>query len=234
MRRIISLIILVIIGAGFIFAFSQIPFGKDKINVAGYYLKEGIQQTGAVNIVTSVVLNYRGFDTLGEVTVLFVAAIGLGTVLFVERKVQKQVSNNKEDKAKRASLILRTGSCLLFPSILLFGAYIFVHGHLTPGGGFQGGAIIASGFLLMYLAFPKQSINKKSSSIAESLSGLIFVGIGLLGLIFSSYFLANFLPKGVPNTLFSAGIIPIIYIAIGFKVGFELTGIIDDLLGRSR
>jgi len=234
MRRIISLIILVIIGAGFILAFSQIPFGKDKINVAGYYLKEGIQQTGAVNIVTSVVLNYRGFDTLGEVTVLFVAAIGLGTVLFVERKVQKQVSNNKEDKAKRASLILRTGSHLLFPLILLFGAYIFVHGHLTPGGGFQGGAIIASGFLLMYLAFPKQSINKKSSSIAESLSGLIFVGIGLLGLIFSSYFLANFLPKGVPNTLFSAGIIPIIYIAIGFKVGFELTGIIDDLLGRSR
>ncbi len=234
MRRIISLVILVIIGAGFIFAFSQIPFGKDKINVAGYYLKEGIQQTGAVNIVTSVVLNYRGFDTLGEVTVLFVAAIGLGTVLFVERKVQKQQSNNKEDKAKRASLILRTGSRLLFPLILLFGAYIFVHGHLTPGGGFQGGAIIASGFLLMYLAFPKQSINKKSSGVIESLSGLIFVGIGLLGLIFSSYFLANFLPKGVPNTLFSAGIIPIIYIAIGFKVGFELTGIIDDLLGRSR
>jgi len=56
MRRIISLIILVIIGLGFIFAFSRIPFGKDKINVAGYYLKEGIQQTGAVNIVTSVVL----------------------------------------------------------------------------------------------------------------------------------------------------------------------------------
>ena len=235
MRRIISIIILVIIGAGFIFAFSQIPFGKDKINVAGYYLKEGIQQTGAVNIVTSVVLNYRGFDTLGEVTVLFIAAIGLGTVLFVERKIQqKQLSNDKENKAKRASLILRTGSRLLFPLILLFGAYIFVHGHLTPGGGFQGGAIIASGFLLMCLAFPKQSINKKSSGIIESLSGLIFVGIGLLGLIFSRYFLANFLPKGIPNTLFSAGIIPIIYIAIGFKVGFELTGIIDDLLGRSR
>jgi len=231
MRRIVSIIILVIIAVGFIFAFSQIPFGKDKINVANYYIKRGVKETGAVNIVTSVVLNYRGFDTLGEVTVLFIAALGLGAVLFVEKKIQSQASN---DKAKRASLILRTGSCLLFPLILLFGAYIFVHGHLTPGGGFQGGAIIASGFLLMYLAFPKQSINKKSSSIAESLSGLIFVGIGLLGLIFSKYFLTNFLPKGIPNTLFSAGIIPIIYIAIGFKVGFELTGIIDDLLERSR
>ena len=234
MRRIVSIIILAIIAVGFILVFSQIPFGKDKINVANYYIKKGVKETGAVNIVTSVVLNYRGFDTLGEVTVLFIAAIGLGAVLFVERKFQKNPSNNKEDKTKRASLILRTGSRWLFPLILLFGTYIFVHGHLTPGGGFQGGAIVASGFLLMYLAFPKQSINRKSSSVAESLSGLIFVGIGLLGLIFSGYFLNNFLPKGIPNTILSAGIIPIIYIAIGFKVGFELTGIIDDLLGRNR
>jgi len=234
MRKIIAIIILGIIAIGLILTFSQIPFGKDKIDVANYYIKEGVKETGAVNIVTSVVLNYRGFDTLGEITVLFIAALGLGAVLFAEKKIQKQASNDKEDKAKGASLILRTGSNLLFPLILLLGTYVFVHGHLTPGGGFQGGAIVASGFLLMYLAFPKQSINKKSSSIAESLSGLIFVGIGLLGLVFSGYFLTNFLPKGIPNTLFSAGIIPIIYIAIGFKVGFELTGIIDDLLGRGR
>jgi multicomponent Na+:H+ antiporter subunit B len=233
MRRIIGLIILAVIAVGFILTFSQIPFGKDKIDVANYYISKGIEQTGAVNIVTSVVLNYRGFDTLGEITVLFIAALGLGAVLFVERKVQKNASNS-EDESKRASLILRTGSNLLFPLILLFGAYIFVHGHLTPGGGFQGGAVIASGFLLMYLAFPKQSINKKSSSVVESLSGLVFVGIGLLGLVFSGYFLTNFLPKGIPNTLFSAGIIPIIYIAVGLKVGFELTGIIDNLLERSK
>ena len=233
MRRIISLIILAVIAGGFILTFSQIPFGKDKIDVANYYIKKGIEETGAVNIVTSVVLNYRGFDTLGEITVLFIAAVGLGAVLFVEKKVQKNVSNDK-DKSKRASLILRTGSHLLFPLILLFGAYVFVHGHLTPGGGFQGGAVIASGFLLMYLAFPRQSIDKKSFSVVESLGGLIFVGIGLLGLVFSGYFLTNFLPKGIPNTIFSAGIIPIIYIAVGLKIGFELTAIIDDLLGRSR
>jgi len=233
MRRIISLIILAVIAVGFILTFSQIPFGKDKIDVANYYIKKGIEETGAVNIVTSVVLNYRGFDTLGEVTVLFIAAVGLGVVLFVEKKVQKNVSNDK-DKSKRASLILRTGSHLLFPLILLFGAYVFVHGHLTPGGGFQGGAVIASGFLLMYLVFPRQSIDKKSFSVVESLGGLIFVGIGLLGLVFSGYFLTNFLPKGIPNTIFSAGIIPIIYIAVGLKIGFELTAIIDDLLGRSR
>jgi len=235
MRKIISIIVLAIIAIGFVFAFSQVPFGKDKINVAGYYIERGIEQTGAVNIVTSVVLNYRGFDTLGEVTVLFIAALGLGVVLFIGRKPKEVVNENKEDKKRRAaSLILRTGSRILFPLILLFGVYIFIHGHLTPGGGFQGGAIIASGFLLMYLAFPRESVNKRTSNIVESLSGLVFVGIGLLGLVFSGYFLTNFLPKGVPNTLFSSGIIPITYIAIGLKVGLELTGIIDDLLGRSR
>jgi len=233
MRKIISIIVLVIIATGFVFAFSQVPFGKDKINVASYYIERGIEQTGAVNIVTSVVLNYRGFDTLGEVTVLFIAALGLGVVLFIERKLKEGI-RDKEDKKRKASLILRTGSRILFPLILLFGVYIFIHGHLTPGGGFQGGAIIASGFLLMYLAFPRESVNKSTSNIVESLSGLVFVGIGLLGLVFSGYFLTNFLPKGVPNTLFSSGIIPIIYIAIGLKVGLELTGIIDDLLGRSR
>ncbi len=229
MRKIIAIIILGIIAIGLILTFLQIPFGKDKINVANYYIKEGIQQTGAVNIVTSVVLNYRGFDTLGEIAVLFIAAIGLGAVLFAERKTRKKTGS----KGQQASLILRTGSRLLFPLILLLGTYVFVHGHLTPGGGFQGGAIIASGFLLMFLAFPKQSINKKSLSVVESLSGLVFVGIGLLGLVFSGYFLTNFLPKGIPNTLFSAGIIPVIYIAVGLKVGFDLTGIIDDLLGRN-
>ena len=233
MRKIISIIVLVIIATGFVFAFSQVPFGKDKINVAGYYIERGIEQTGAVNIVTSVVLNYRGFDTLGEVTVLFIAALGLGVVLFIERKPKEGI-RDKEDEKRKASLILRTGSRILFPLILLFGVYIFIHGHLTPGGGFQGGAIIASGFLLIYLAFPRESVNKSTSNIVESLSGLVFVGIGLLGLVFSGYFLTNFLPKGVPNTLFSSGIIPIIYIAIGLKVGLELTGIIDDLLGRSR
>jgi len=67
----------------------------------------------------------------------------------------------------------------------------------------------------------------------RSLGGLLFVVIGLLGLAFGSYFLSNFLPEGTANTLFSAGIIPIIYIAIGFKVGSELAGIIDNLIEES-
>lgn len=223
MRKAVSFILVVIIAIGIGFSLQEVPFGKTKSEVRKYYLEKGIQQIGATNIVTSVVVSYRGFDTLGEVTVLFIAAIGLSAVLYrKEERLKKEV--------RKSSLILYTGCRFLFPLILLFGAYIFIHGHLTPGGGFQGGAVIASAFLLTMLGCWRWGgINMNRFKITESLSGLIFVVVGLLGLLYGGYFLLNYLPKGMPNELFSAGIIPIIYIAIGFKVGSEITGIIDNM-----
>jgi len=226
MRKIIAILLLVIVALGISLSLAKIPFGVPKTKVGRHYIDEGIEQTGAANIVTSVVVSYRGFDTLGEVTVLFIAAIGLGAVLSTVRK-------KKLREIEPASLVLSTGCSLLFPLILVFGSYIFIHGHLTPGGGFQGGAIIASGFLLIYLGCRERRISRVASNIAESLGGLSFVLIGLLGLVSGGYFLLNFLPKGTVNTLFSAGIIPVIYIAIGFKVGSELAGIIDNLIEES-
>ena len=228
MRKIIGIILLIIIAWGIIISLQEIPFGTSRAKVADYYINNGIEDTGAANIVTSVVVNYRSLDTLGEVTILFLAAIGLGAVL--------ATTIRKEDRdTEKASLILSTGCKFLFPFILLFGAYIFIHGHLTPGGGFQGGAIIASAFLLMYLGCHKEKrINETGIIISESLGGLVFVIIGLIGLaVGTRYFLNNFIPKGEFNTLLSAGIIPIIYIAIGFKVGSELSKIIDLLMEES-
>jgi len=224
MRKIISFILIAIIAAGIFFSLREIPFGAAKSRVREYYLDNGIEQTGATNIVTSVVVSYRGFDTLGEVTVLFLATIGLSAILYREKE-------RKIKKRRKSSLILYTGCKFLFPLILLFGAYIFIHGHLTPGGGFQGGAIIASGFLLTMLGcWGWEGINRNRFKITESISGIVFVVVGLLGLLYGGYFLSNYLPKGVPNELFSAGIIPIIYIAIGFKVGSEIAGIINDMV----
>ena len=224
MRKIISFILIAIIAAGIFFSLEEMPFGATKSRVREYYLDNGIKQTGATNIVTSVVVNYRGFDTLGEVTVLFLASIGLSAVLYRKKE-------EKRKKRRKSSLILYTGCRFLFPLILLFGAYIFIHGHLTPGGGFQGGAIIASGFLLTMLGcWGWEGINRNRFKITESLSGLAFVVVGLLGLLYGGYFLLNYLPKGTPNQLLSAGIIPIVYVAIGFKVGSEIAGIINDMV----
>ena len=176
-------------------------------SIPTHYIKETKNETGAVN-------------ALGEVTVLFTAATGISFLLYQLRK---------KTQGREANLITKEGSKLVLPFALLTGAYIFIHGHLTPGGGFPGGSVIASGFLLMLLAYPKFFVNEKKLSYMESISGSIFVIIGLLGLLFATAFLQNFIPVGKPGHLFSAGIIPLIYIAIGFKVGSELSSIVQRL-----
>jgi multicomponent Na+:H+ antiporter subunit B len=225
MRMLAGLTLLTVVGFGVAASLEKVPFGAPRPAVGAHYVEKGRVDTGAANIVTSVVVGYRSFDTLGEVTVLFAAAVGLGAL----------VAGGGRDAAHRdrepASRVLRSGCRLLFPLILLFGAYIFINGHLTPGGGFQGGAIIASGFLLVYLGCRGRRIRKTWSNLVESSAGLVFVGLGLAGLTAAGHcFLFNFLPRGSLYSLLSAGIIPLIYIAIGFKVGTELTGVIDDML----
>ena len=222
MRKVTAVILLGLVGYYLFSYFIQIPFGEDRSSVGDYYLNNTVEQTGSVNTVTSIIVSYRGFDTLGEVTVLFLAATGLGAILFDKK--------GKKRRRQNASLIVRVSAQLIYPFIILLGAYVFIHGHLTPGGGFQGGAIIATGVLLMFMSYRSFDVNHKALTYMESLAGITFVVIGLAGLIWGGSFLQNFLPLGVPNELFSAGVIPIIYIAVGIKVGAELTGLLDNLL----
>lgn len=225
-KRILSIMALaVILFALFVVMSSTAPFGVDKTTVSHRYIYQGVKETGSANLVTAVVLNYRGFDTLGEVTVLFVAATGVGAALY-------SIRNPPRKKSKvEASLIVKTASKLLFPMMLLFGAYIFIHGHLTPGGGFQGGAVIATAFVFKYVSDTRYSIDHIAFTKMESAAGMVFAGLGITGLIIGGYFLMNILPNGTPGDLISAGILPIIYIAIGIKVGAELTGILDRMMG---
>ena len=225
MRSFVSFSILALIAVGLALSLSHIPFGQDRMQVGNYYLDHGVADTGASNIVTSIVLNYRALDTLGEVTVLFIASLGVGVFLSLREKKEP----NDKQGLPPASLIVRRGSQFLFPLIILFGGYIFLHGHLTPGGGFQGGSVIASAFLLMFLGNTGFRLHQKPLAVTESLAGLTFVIIGLIGLGIGGYFLNNFLPKGSVFALFSAGVIPILYAAIGLKVGAELTGIVANM-----
>ena len=235
MRRALSLIVLLVLAVGLASALrgpsvgaeaqGAGAIGDNQVNFGRSYTSGALEETGAANVVSSVLVVYRGLDTLGEVTVLFIAATGLAAMLHTGKRRRSQ------RKAVQASLIVFTGCRFLFPLILLFGAYIFVHGHLTPGGGFQGGAIVASGFLLTYLGCRERQPGKDKFNVVESLSGLAFVLIGLAGLLVGGSFLLNFLPQGSPYALLSAGIMPVVYLLIGLKVGSELGGIVGDLSG---
>lgn len=127
---------------------------------------------------------------------------------------------------KGMSLIVKTMTNVIIGFIFIYGVYIILHGHLTPGGGFAGGVIIAGAFVLKILAFGSQGTAEKKSekkaSIFESMGGLLFIGVALYGLLFAGTFFLNFLPKGIPLHLLSAGIIPLCNIVISMKVGAGL------------
>ncbi len=197
--------------------------------LAQYYATQGPAELGAANLVTAVVVTYRGLDTLGEVTVLFISAAGVGLMLRRGRR-----NGNGEDSDARmrthrpASEIVETATELLLPMVILFGIYVFLNGHLSPGGGFQGGAIIASGTMFLLLALPESHISRLLISIMESLAGFSYVVVGVLGVILAGGFLDNrIMGLGTFGSLFSAGAIPIIYVFVGIKVGFELSAVLD-------
>lgn len=135
---------------------------------------------------------------------------------------------------KGMTLIVKTITRLTVGLILLYGIYIVLHGHLTPGGGFAGGVIIALSFIHLMLAFGKEAALKKVSrpiaSLFESIGALMFLTIAVIGFVGGYFFLNFFMNKGTPFKLFSAGIIPLCNIAISFKVGAGLFAIFAALV----
>ncbi len=209
---------------------------KESLSKLGeYYATNGAEELGAPNLVTAVVVTYRGLDTLGEVTVLFISAAGIGLMLRSSRREQDSVDENiaspeKDNPTKHrpASEIVTTATELLLPMVILLGVYVFMNGHLSPGGGFQGGAIIASGTMFLMLALPQAHISRLIITVVESLAGFSYVVVGVLGVILAGGFLDNrIMDLGIYGELFSAGAIPLIYTFVGLKVGFELSAVLD-------
>jgi multicomponent Na+:H+ antiporter subunit B len=221
-------LILLLAGIGSLFAGLVMTYVADEeLNLtASYYAEQTVEDLGAANIVTAIIVTYRGLDTLGEVTVLFLTAAIVGLVL----ARGKETAGEPQPQLPPPGELLTTGTRLLLPLILLFGAYVFSHGHLTPGGGFQGGAILASAMLLLLLSNPAKRFGHRLITLIESTAGLSFVFIGILGLLLAGGFLDNrILPIGTFGELFSAGAIPLIYTLVGLKVGAEFSSMLVSL-----
>ena len=129
--------------------------------------------------------------------------------------------------------IVKTVARVIAGFILLYGIYVVLHGHLTPGGGFAGGVIIAGSFILMVLAYGCEDaaaeMKKWRASLGESLGIFLFWIMAMLGIFGGTYFFLNILAKGKPFHLFSAGIIPLCNIGIGIEVGAALFAIFITL-----
>lgn len=185
---------------------------KEKIN------KEAVG--GAIpNAVTAVVVYFRGLDTLGEVSVLFLVSTAVGFLFGREKKFI--------EKVRKPNNVVGFSREVIFPHFILVGLYITVHGHLTPGGGFQGGVMAAGVALLLVLANEKIK-QVKALHFLEGLVGSLYVLVAVSGIWLAGSFLGQFLPTGKFNSLFSGGILPIIYIFVGIKVGTEIIGIYQN------
>ena len=147
----------------------SLDFGNPPMRIGEAIQQDAPAQVGAANIVTAVVLGYRGLDTLGELSILFAAATAGGLVL----------GSRPARRRPDAGFVLRAGSDLMFPLLMVAGLYIVIHGHLSPGGGFQGGVILAAAFFLPLLARPQSTPGHGWLTVIEGLSGAAFIAIGL-------------------------------------------------------
>lgn len=155
------------------------------------YLSQGEKEAGCKNIVTAVILNYRGYDTLGEVTVIFTA---LCSILAILRREKPEISYSELDTSPvKHSIVVSTVIRILVPCIMLFALYIILSGTVSPGGGFQGGVIAGAGFIIVALIFGLvRGIEKFPSSVRgwlEPAAVISFTVVGLTGIFLGGNFL---------------------------------------------
>jgi multicomponent Na+:H+ antiporter subunit B len=195
-------------------------------SVGNAIIADSKARSGSANVVTAIVVQYRGLDTLGEVTVLFVSALGVALLASGLHGNVFGAMFADDD----GGFILQYGGRFLMPFIALTGVYIIAHGHLSPGGGFPGGVLIATAIFILILTGQTARMPHRLLSLLEGAAGLGFIGLGALGFLGAEpSFLANTMPKGEYLSLFSAGFIPFIYAMVGIKVASELTTVVAVL-----
>lgn len=238
-RRRLFLVGAVGLAALLLWGLSGLPDYRDVTPLYGQVINGvAVEERSTTAVVTAVNFDYRGFDTLGEEFILFAAALVL--VLLLRRLGEER--RGRLDRLPRhrhttSAAVRLTCVALVGPTVLL-AIYITMHGHLTPGGGFQGGVIAATALLLVYLGGDYATMRRLRPmalvGTAKAAGAGSFVLIGVAGLIVAGSFLENFLPLGTPGELVSAGTIPLLSLAVGIEVagGFVLllSEFLDQLL----
>ena len=212
-------------------------YGAENINTVGVvrrYVEKGLEETGAVNIVAGLILDYRAFDTLGESHVLFTALVCVMVLLRIDQKNMRTDFEDYYTVRKDTyfdlskDMIIRMIGLVLIPCILLFGIYVLLNGQNGPGGGFSGGAVIGAALILSSLAFGFETVDRVFTR--RVMNVITFVSLGFYSFAKGYVFfmgangLENHIPKGIPGAIFSGGLILPLDIAVGCVVGCTMFG----------
>ncbi len=186
--------------------------------VSERYIEKGLEETGAVNIVSGMILDYRAFDTLGESHVLFTAA---AAVTMLMKKDKKGKEENGKFSPKRDPIV-KSVAQLIIPFLMVFGIYLMLNGHISPGGGFSAGAVMGASLILYSSAFGYKKINKViTEKLIKTVTfcSLIFYSFAKCYSFFTG---ANHIPSGIPlgqpGAILSSGLILPLNIAVGLVV----------------
>lgn len=236
--RIFAVLTCIILVGILIWTVSYLPafgahYSPDTNEVYLRYINYGIQETGAVNYVAGMILDYRAFDTLGESHVLFTAVCCVFILLRIDHnetwddELSHQLeTENLLDLPKDP--ILKYTALLLVPAIILFGIYIILNGHLSPGGGFSGGAVIGAGLILFNLAFGPEKAGQFFTPRLFKTISMCALGFYSIAKCYSFFTGANHLeshiPLGTPGNIFSSGLILPLNIAVGLVVACTMYG----------
>jgi multicomponent Na+:H+ antiporter subunit B len=198
-----------------------------------------VAERHAVNVVAAVTFDYRGVDTMIEEYILFAAVIGVAILLRAQRDEEaRSLDVDIETRRVRdtSSAVRLTGIALVGLHVVL-GLYIVAHGHLSPGGGFQGGVVLATAALMVYLAGRYVTLRRVSPEslidAAEAAGAGGYVAVGFVGLLAAGEFLLNVLPLGQPGTLLSAGTIPVINLLVGLEVSAGFVLLLSEFLEQT-
>jgi multicomponent Na+:H+ antiporter subunit B len=176
-----------------------------------------VAERQATNAVTATVFDFRGLDTLGEELILFAAVIGVALLLREHR--EEDVPDLLDPVRSEA---LRAVGISLAAATLVLGLWVVAHGQITPGGGFQGGVVLAAAFLLLWLAGTFRSYNRLTPTpvvdFGHGAGAGGYVVIGLVALFLGTPFLHNLLPYGLAGKLSSGGSIPLLNWATALEV----------------
>ena len=188
-----------------------------------HFVTETFHETAVPNMVTAVLADYRGYDTMFETVVMFTAGIAIISIL---RRFTSDDADSGSEKVyeKRPDLIVDTTCRLMIPIIQLFALYVIAHGHHSPGGGFQGGVIFGASFILIALSRDLQAANKwVPEQRVLNLAGigiLIYAGFGLASMFLGQ----NFLDYAILHKIMPASPIEARYHSmLGVEIGVAFT-----------
>jgi multicomponent Na+:H+ antiporter subunit B len=214
-------------------------FGTHESTYAKFLNATTVARRHVTDVVTATVFDYRGIDTLGEELLLFAAVVGTAMLLREQREERDQRPSDQglgRVAVSMSSAVRLVGVVLIGPAVV-FGSSIIAHGHLSPGGGFQGGVMLASVALLAYLVGEYRTLERSApwavTELSEGAGAAAYAAVGVLGLLGGAAFLENVLPLGQAGSLASGGTILAGNVAVGLAVSGAMVVLFREFLHQT-